>query len=656
MTMHARSSQPSRRPRALLIALALLTLLALLIGLFPPPDGAQAQGVPGFRVRITYSPPDSSASSPGSGWVAAERISFSGCIDRGNFGDCFGQTERTTGLYEHRPVRRSVGRSYDPARPPAPSPIFSGLDRQPCIAGGVFQFWPAGKWHFGGRWTRTVSYGQLEYRGSEVILPVTVSWSQVGTHAWAFYPDDECPTTPIVTRTPTPPVGGPPTATPPGGGPPRTPPPETPTIPVTPTPPPTATPGICYEGSIHPMPLALYEGQIPFDGSNINPPFTVYAGRYIGNDPERYYDGNTDNAYTYQTPEDYYAMLPERHLWVPVRPNRIVEARFDLERTSFSRPDAPVQLGVFDINPLRTRGREMVIVLQDLGNDRRPSGDDTLLAFLALSDADPYGMFGGRQVLRVRDTRDTPPDNIAGRPGVGGQPAFQAVLRPGILADFTGRIFSWAGNPGPEVPPTSWPVPLGAMPARDWLWPPHPSGNPNVWGPSSALSLRFATQPNRVYRMFAFTKTPMCDTEVGAVAQLVFHTLGDADMAIEKSAPAEAVREEQIAYSLTARNIGTTAAQDVVVADTLPDGVTFVSADPPPSSVNGRTLTWNLGAVDAGAARSIALMVDVLASAPDALTNVGEVRASNDGNAANNRAEATTSLVRTNVAVRMTAT
>lgn len=644
MTLHARPSQPARRSRALLIALALLTILALISGLFPPSDGARAQEIPGLRVRVTGNP-----NSPGSDWVAAERISFTGCIDRGSFGDCFGRTEHTTGLYEQYTRRRSVGRSYDQATPPAPSPIFSGMDRQPCIAGGIFQFWPAGKWHFGRRWTRTMSYGQLEYSGSAVILPVNITWSQAGTHAWAFYPDDQCPTTPMFNVTPTP--AGPPTATPPGFVPSPTPPGSslptvtpTPRIPQTPTPdtPPTPTPARCYDGEIPPMPLTLFEGTVPFNGS-FNPPFTSYANRYIGTDPERYYDGNPLNAYVFGPVGTYYNMLPERNLWVRVNANRVVQATFDLPNTRFSRLDAPVPSYAFARSTLRDRNRELLLVLQDLGDDRRPSGDDALLAFLAMGDVDDDGdsNSAGRRLRVFGSRNDFLPDLVHGRPA-----GFQASRAPAVNAGFTGQIFSWVGN----EPGTNWPeAPTANTPGRSWLWPSHMMHE-------SALALRFVTQPNRVYRMFVYTNAPMCNGYAGATAQLVFHTLGDADMLIEKSAPAEAVREEQIGYSLTTRNIGTTEAQNVIVTDALPEGTTFVSADPPPSNVDGRRLTWNLGNVAPGAARSISLVVNVLASAPDTLTNVGEVRADNDSNLTNNRSEATTSLVRTNVSARMTAT
>ncbi len=648
MNAPARSSLPSRRLRALLTA---LTLLMIVTGACLPAGLALAQA--GFRVEIR--PSGTSLTAPGSDWVAAERISFSGCIDRGTFGDCFGRMDSTTGLYEQYPRRRSVGRQYEQNPPPAPGPVFSGLDRQPCIAGGIFQFWPAGVWHYGGRWTRTVSY-QLTNRGSDVILVVTISWTPAGTHAWAFYPSDQCPTMPVYNATNTPvPPGFVPSPTPPGfvPSPTSTRPSGLPTPTTTsiiPTPVPTNPP--CISSAIPPMPLTLYEGQIPFNGSNYNPPFTSYTGRYIGKFADRYYQESTHDAHLAEKELGVVAgLMPERNLWVRINPNRIVQATFDLLNTSFSPPGYPVTWRVFNQSDIMN-ARNLMIVLQDLGNDRQPGGgDDTLLAFIAAGDSPENGSTSPQRI-RVASQRDGVYSTI---PVQGRPDGFQAALRSGILTDFTGRIFTWAGRDQAPHNATRWPVaPIYqngnlTVHARDWFW------VPNGEQPTN-LSLRFATEPNRVYRMLALIGAPVCKTQYNAVSVLVFHTLGDADMAITKTAPAEAVREMQIEYGLVARNVGATTAQNVVVTDTLPDGVAFVSSNPPPSRMNGRTLTWNLGNVDPNVTRSIAVVVNVVPNAPDTLTNVGEVRAENDSNLANNRAEATTSLVQTNVAVSMTAT
>lgn len=656
-----------RRLHRLLMALSLLALVALTIGL-PPQRATVAAFLPepdrisrkitqsGYRVEIR--PPGVSLTSPSPDWTPAERISFSGCVDHGSFGSCFGRTEATIGLYERFPASQSVGRqmNQNPA-PSLPGSVFGGLDRQPCIAGGIFQFWPSGRWHYGGRWSRTVSYGSLEYRGSEVILPVSISWSQAGPHMWAFYPDDQCPTTPVYNMTPTP--TGLPTATPPGFAPSPTPPGFVPsltptltqlrTIPSqTPTPQttPTSTPTPCFHAPISPMPLALFVGQ----SSHINnhgQPFQR-IDQYLSRSTGQYFTGSPtqDDVVHWNDWSTLYNQLPEAGLRHRVPANTIVQTTFDFPNTWFKPPGYTVIPNAFSENNLALN-RNIMIVLQELGADQRVGGgDDTLLAFMALTDSQTPQETQRMKVAGHIDDVWSPNANV--NPYIQGRPSgFQAYLRPSTRADFTVAMFSWVGNTTP--PAVSWPQPDGALPGRDWLWSPNDTEG-------GALNLRFVTEPNKMYRMLAFTKGPVCDVEYGTISQLVFHTLDDADMVIEKSAPAEAVRESTIEYGLVVRNIGTAQAQRVVVTDTLPDGVTFVASTPPPSIINGRTLAWELGDIPPNGAQRISIIVTIAANAPDTLVNGAEVQSSNDPNLTNNRAEVTTSLVRTNVAVTMTAT
>ena len=50
-------------------------------------------------------------------------------------------------------------------------------------------------------------------------------------------------------------------------------------------------------------------------------------------------------------------------------------------------------------------------------------------------------------------------------------------------------------------------------------------------------------------------------------------------------------------FELTYFNFSTTTAEGVVIADNLPEGTEFVSADPAPSSVNGNEIQWNLNSL-----------------------------------------------------------
>ena len=53
-------------------------------------------------------------------------------------------------------------------------------------------------------------------------------------------------------------------------------------------------------------------------------------------------------------------------------------------------------------------------------------------------------------------------------------------------------------------------------------------------------------------------------------------------------------------YAIYYNNTGSTNAYSVVVTDTLPENVTFLSSSVPPSSVSGRTYVFNLGTVVPG--------------------------------------------------------
>ena len=83
------------------------------------------------------------------------------------------------------------------------------------------------------------------------------------------------------------------------------------------------------------------------------------------------------------------------------------------------------------------------------------------------------------------------------------------------------------------------------------------------------------------------------------------------DVELTKSCPVDMIAGEGAAYDLLVSNLGNTDALNVVLTDTLPAGVSFVSAVPAPSLVDGQTLTFNLG--DMAASASIAITINVLA-------------------------------------------
>lgn len=97
---------------------------------------------------------------------------------------------------------------------------------------------------------------------------------------------------------------------------------------------------------------------------------------------------------------------------------------------------------------------------------------------------------------------------------------------------------------------------------------------------------------------------------------------------------------QQIAYRLTVRNDGPTAASGVRVEDRLPAGLTFVSAAPSRGTYDEVSGDWSVGTLDAGANAS--LLIVATFQGPDRVTNVATVTSDvPDPDGGNNRAEIT---------------
>ncbi|MBP7933595.1 MAG: DUF11 domain-containing protein [Phycisphaerae bacterium] len=93
---------------------------------------------------------------------------------------------------------------------------------------------------------------------------------------------------------------------------------------------------------------------------------------------------------------------------------------------------------------------------------------------------------------------------------------------------------------------------------------------------------------------------------------------------IKKSAPATAMVNDQFRYDIVVSSLSQVPANEVVVTDTIPDGIDYVSSQPE-ARVSGKTLTWSLGTMAAGAQATIA--VEVKATRTGKFTNCAEVTA-----------------------------
>jgi uncharacterized repeat protein (TIGR01451 family) len=128
---------------------------------------------------------------------------------------------------------------------------------------------------------------------------------------------------------------------------------------------------------------------------------------------------------------------------------------------------------------------------------------------------------------------------------------------------------------------------------------------------------------------------------------------GPADMSITKSDSPDPVGPGQnLTYHLTVTNNGATSGpattSGVTVTDTLPAGVTLVSATPSTGSCSGTTtVTCALGIFPGGASATVDILVTVSPSARNGtISNQATVAAATaDSNSANNTATATTSVV-----------
>ncbi|MBN1318256.1 MAG: DUF11 domain-containing protein, partial [Anaerolineales bacterium] len=103
---------------------------------------------------------------------------------------------------------------------------------------------------------------------------------------------------------------------------------------------------------------------------------------------------------------------------------------------------------------------------------------------------------------------------------------------------------------------------------------------------------------------------------------------GLADLAIAKTADVNpAVIGEELVYMLVITNSGPSDAQTVIVSDTLPQDLGFISAEPAQTS-GPNPLIWNLGVVAAGETRQITVRTTVLLTASEYITNPAIVLAS----------------------------
>ncbi|MBX0330267.1 DUF11 domain-containing protein, partial [Oscillochloris sp. ZM17-4] len=131
---------------------------------------------------------------------------------------------------------------------------------------------------------------------------------------------------------------------------------------------------------------------------------------------------------------------------------------------------------------------------------------------------------------------------------------------------------------------------------------------------------------------------------------------GVPDVWVTKSGPAQALVGGTFSYTLDYGNAGALAAAGVQLRDTLPAGLSYVSASPAPSSVSGQVLTWNLGSLIAGQVGAITLTVRAPASIGAAtsqpVTNTASITTTSPNDpTGNNSSSSSGTLVRPEVSI-----
>lgn len=98
-------------------------------------------------------------------------------------------------------------------------------------------------------------------------------------------------------------------------------------------------------------------------------------------------------------------------------------------------------------------------------------------------------------------------------------------------------------------------------------------------------------------------------TSTAAETQLTFAAL---ELAKELVGADSVIVGREARYRLRYANRSATPARNVVLVDSLPETLEYVSASPAPSAVQGRVITWQLGALDANASGTVSLVTRAL--------------------------------------------
>ena len=120
-------------------------------------------------------------------------------------------------------------------------------------------------------------------------------------------------------------------------------------------------------------------------------------------------------------------------------------------------------------------------------------------------------------------------------------------------------------------------------------------------------------------------------------------TCPNPDVKIAKSASSTSIKSgDTVTFTLEASNVGSGAATNVVIADTIPRGLTITSA--PGCTISGQNVSCNVGDIAGGGKKSVTITVKATDGACPSVDNKATVSASNEpsGNTGNNTSNTVT--------------
>jgi uncharacterized repeat protein (TIGR01451 family) len=155
------------------------------------------------------------------------------------------------------------------------------------------------------------------------------------------------------------------------------------------------------------------------------------------------------------------------------------------------------------------------------------------------------------------------------------------------------------------------------------------------------------------FQATAASADELCNTAQGAmgtasvIASDTACANSSTDVQVTQTGPATVLPGGSLTYTVSYRNNGPSVAEDLIITDTLPTGVQFVSASPRPTSNSGQQLTFQIGSLPAGQGGSMSIQVSALSSLTSGtvLTNIVQATTTSpETNTSNNSASLNTTV------------